>query len=248
MNLGKAWQPVALPLACSLNSTVINTCMSYWNLPVTTHGRVAIDQNGNGSGPIDTLVLGFHGYTGNADHALAMAASLKLRGSSVCLGVQGLHRFYKAGTIAASWMTSEDREDAITDNLNYLDQVLQRANETWSWQRIILCGFSQGAAMAFRGAAHLAKQPIPVYAIAVGGDIPPDVHQNLNKDYPPTLLIRGTSDRIYTEEKFSADRSIIAKHEAPITATSVDTHHTWDDAIASVARSFINNQIEYTSR
>ena len=59
--------------------------------------------------------------------------------------------------------------------------------------------------------------------------------------------VHGTSDKIYTEEKFSADQRIIAKHEAPITATSVDTHHTWDNAIASVARSFINNQIEYTS-
>ena len=67
------------------------------------------------------------------------------------VSVQGLHRFYnRAGTeVLASWMTKEDRELAIADNIAYVAQVLSAVTEEFGITRpLIYAGFSQGVAMA----------------------------------------------------------------------------------------------------
>ena len=72
-----------------------------------------------------------------------------------CVSVQGLHRFYARGhgKVVASWMTREDREQAIADNLGYVNRVVRAALQgVGDEATIVFLGFSQGVAMAYRAA------------------------------------------------------------------------------------------------
>ncbi|MCH2176627.1 MAG: hypothetical protein MK193_12960 [Lentisphaeria bacterium] len=217
----------------------MSTSTLHWNIPVQTHGRVAIDHMNIESGDIDYLIVAFHGYTGNATHALEIAKQIQLPGKVVSLGIQGLHRFYKNGEIAASYMTREDRESAIHDNIEYFNQVMNRATTTWNWKKLVICGFSQGAAMAMRAAANLNCNEVPIKVITVGGDIPKDIYEKLNESYPPQLLVRGEQDKLYTEEIFEQDRKLISKHNAPIKAITLPGKHRWDNEVSKAAKKFI---------
>src|SRR5947208_16424063 len=85
--------------------------------------------------------------------------------------VQGLHPFYRRRTneIVASWMTRQNRELAIADNISYVSSVVGRLSEE-PRAAVVLTGFSQGVAMAFRAAA--AVRPAVAGVIACGGDVP----------------------------------------------------------------------------
>ena len=90
------------------------------------------------------------------------------------VSVQGLHRFYRGRTeeVVASWMTREDREVAIADNIAYVDAALDAVPHDGS-TRIVFAGFSQGVAMAFRAALRGRRRAAGV--IAIGGDVPPEL-------------------------------------------------------------------------
>ena len=70
--------------------------------------------------------------------------------------VQGLHRFYtsRMDDIGASWMTRQDRELAIADNIAYVDRVVQAIERDYQARDAFFLGFSQGVAMAFRAAVR----------------------------------------------------------------------------------------------
>lgn len=69
---------------------------------------------------------------------------------------EGLNRFYAkgfAGNPAATWMTSEDRENEIADYCNYLDNLLESLKANYSLApdcKFLLLGFSQGVATLSR--------------------------------------------------------------------------------------------------
>ena len=67
------------------------------------------------------LLVGFHGYRENAASHMAMLTRIAGTEGWLIVAVQGLHRFYtKGGDVVASWMTREDRELAIADNVAYV--------------------------------------------------------------------------------------------------------------------------------
>jgi predicted esterase len=150
--------------------------------------------------------------------------------------VQALHPFYsKGGTvIGANWMTSLDRELAIEDNINYVRRVLAELSpakgrpEAHTTRTLVFLGFSQGAAMAARAAAHIPAAAL----IVLGGDLPPDVR---GRKLPPILLARGTRDEWYTIEKFNED----LKFFEPAKTLVFDGGHEWTDEFRAVAGEFL---------
>jgi len=69
------------------------------------------------------------------------------------LAPEGMHRSYlngNSGRVGASWMTKEARESDISDNLLWLNQLLDKVLTKKSFSKIILFGFSQGGATAAR--------------------------------------------------------------------------------------------------
>ena len=72
---------------------------------------------------------------------------------------EGMHRFYLQGTsgrVGASWMTRESRQDDITDNILFLDDLHASLTASRQYSSVSLLGFSQGGATAARWKQHSA--------------------------------------------------------------------------------------------
>ncbi len=196
--------------------------MTIRHIETTVHGRVAFVERDP-----EHLVVGFHGYGELAEAHLAQLEQIP--GDWSLAAVQALHPFYsKGGTvIGANWMTSLDRELAIEDNLEYVRRVVA---EMPSARTLVFLGFSQGAAMAARAAAHIPAAAL----IVLGGDIPPDVR---GRNIPPLFLARGIRDEWYTEEKFNED----LKFFEPAKTLVFDGGHEWTDEFRAAAGEFLTS-------
>ena len=184
-----------------------------FSIRTSTHGRVLVRQAAQPA-PVGVLA-GFHGYMENAAIQMARLAAIPGTSAWTLLSIQGLHRFYRGRSeeVVAGWMTREDREDAIADNIGYASVAF----DTFSADpdRPIVCvGFSQGVATAFRAGMRGPRRAAGI--VAVGGDIPPELLADARVEFPRVLLLRGARDDWYTETKLSADvRARPARCHAP---------------------------------
>src|SRR6185503_13854280 len=108
------------------------------------------------------------------------------------------NRFYRSRSeeIVASWMTRQDRELAIADNLAYVAAVIDTViRELPAPSPLVISGFSQGVAMAFRSACASTRAIAGV--IAAGGDVPPELTADQLRKIPAVLLTRGEHDQWY---------------------------------------------------
>ena len=203
------------------------------SIETPTHGRVLVRERAGAR----IVLIGFHGYTENAEIQMARLEAVAGAAEWTLVSVQGLHRFYRGKTseISASWMTRQDREQMIADNLEYADRVVSAVVR--SPTKIVTLGFSQGVAMAFRAALRGRVHADAV--VAVGGDIPPELLADPGIQFPSLLLARGETDDWYTASKL--DNDVTALRARGITpATSVyPGGHAWTDAIGSRAHDFI---------
>ncbi len=133
---------------------------------------------GNATDPAEIWFL-LHGYGQLAERFLARFETLD-DGRRLLVAPEGLSRFYtdemrKHETVGASWMTREDRLPEIDDYVAYLDLVHAeaRAGPGAAAARLVVLGFSQGAATAtrwaLRGAARVDR------LVLWAGTLPPDV-------------------------------------------------------------------------
>jgi predicted esterase len=171
------------------------------SIATATHGRVLIDEpDGRPAG----LLVSLHGYGQSADDALAAAQAIPGATRWRIVAPQALHRFYTRGdrAVVASWMTRQDRDDAVADNVAYLDAAVGVAFGDLGAAGLatappgVFIGFSQGASMAYRAAVlgrHAAAG-----VIALGGDIPPEVRAaGSGRPWPPVLIGCGAEDEWY---------------------------------------------------
>lgn len=202
-------------------------------IPAITHGRYLVRQPG-GSGPWPLLV-GFHGYRESAGTHMSVLESIAGADRWLLVAVQGLHRFYtKGGDVVASWMTKEDRELAISDNVAYVGAVLDAVRAECSTRApLVFIGFSQGTAMAFRAAAHFSAAGL----IVVGADVPPDVASGTSVPLPPVLYGRGRRDDLYSAEFHAKDVAALERMGARVeTVTYEGAHELSADFLSAVAR------------
>ena len=181
-------------------------------------------------GPAPVLV-GFHGYGENAQHHLDELIRFPETDKWLVVSVQALHRFYerKSGTVVASWMTSQDREPMIVDNLHYVDAVLesvQSSHETTSV--VVYSGFSQGAAMAYRAATRGRIRPAAI--ITLGGDVPPELRDDDGLRWPHALVGRGSEDPFYSHTKMEDDLAFLRATNGTVeSVVFAGGHHFHDD-------------------
>ena len=199
------------------------------------HGRVLVRDVDSPRG----LLVGFHGYAETAETQLERLAAVPGTDAWTLVAAQGLNRFYRGRTqdVVAGWMTRQDRDDAIRDNVAYVDNVIEATRN--GSEPIVVAGFSQGVAMAFR-AAVLGRAGVNG-VIAVGGDIPPELLAGSASasPFPRVLLIRGATDDWYTAKKLDADMSALrARGEEPEAFTH-DGGHEWTADVAMAAGDFL---------
>jgi predicted esterase len=198
----------------------------------TTHGRYLVDPP-QGAGPWPVL-FGFHGYGEHAGIHSAVLARLDPAHQWLRVSVQGLHRFYTKGNdVVASWMTREDREHAVADNVAYAVAVRAAVARDYPTRPPnVVVGFSQGAAQAYRTAAAFGRSCHGV--IALGGDVPPDVAV-AGASLPPVLVGRGRADQWYTSTKLDADVATLRGAGVDVTICEFDGGHEWADAFVDAA-------------
>ena len=186
------------------------------------------------------ILVGFHGYGENPKHHLDALLSIPGLENWILVSVSALHRFYerKTGTVVGSWMTSEDREHLILDNLRYVDAVVESVSRTHSTNaKVVYSGFSQGSAMAYR--AGLRGTTPTAGIIVLAGDIPPELQTSKDATWPKVLLGRGTADSWYTEEQMSKDVTFLRSVSTSVDSVVFDGGHEWHDDFRQAAAQFL---------
>ncbi len=202
-----------------------------------THGRVLVRR------PLSTppwpAVVGFHGYGMNAAQMLDELDAIPGTEAWLLVSVQALHRFYALDrrTVVASWMTSEDRDAAIADNIRYISDVVDAVRHAWPFNRLVYAGFSQGVAMAFRAAVRAGHACEGV--IALGGDIPPELAHDSTIAWPRVVLGRGDTDTFYSLEAFTRDASLLDRAGALAAQVGYEGGHEWTEPVRRAAGEFL---------
>jgi predicted esterase len=226
------------------------------SIAVNTHGRYLVVPPA-GDVPAGLLV-GFHGYAEGAESQLERLRAIPGSNRWGLVAVQGLHRFYQRRTneVIASWMTRQDRDLAIADNLAYVEAVLDEVSRDESASarrsdhelrrdkpRLVFAGFSQGVAMAFRTACATTRRVDGV--IAVGGDVPPEIDPASLAHVTTALVCRGARDEWYTDEKFQQDVARIRRVGAAVHPVAFDGGHEWSAAVIEAASTFLRDIMEH---
>ena len=207
-------------------------------IATTTHGRVLVREAH--AAAARGMLVGFHGYMEHAAIQMQRLESIPETRRWRLVSIQALHRFYRGRTqdVVASWMTREDRDAAIADNIEYVDAALDAIPHD-PGGRIVFVGFSQGVAMAFRAALRGRRDAAGV--IAVGGDVPPELLTDRHAVFPSVLLARGTRDEWLTAEAFRRDLNALStrKPGARVRGHEFDGAHEWNEAVSEAAADFL---------
>ena len=207
-------------------------------ISVTTHGRYLVEPPTRGGGA--GLLVGFHGYGEDAEAHMQRLRAIPGSDAWLLISVQGLNRFYRGRTedVVAGWMTRQDRDLAITDNLSYVAAVVEAVvRESRASSPLIFSGFSQGVAMAFR-AACASTRPV-AGAVAAGGDVPPELDRDQLARIPAVLLTRGERDDWYTVEKWALDQSRLRAAGAHVRELAFEGGHEWNADVNRAAGEFL---------
>ncbi len=214
------------------------------SIETTTHGRVLVQDSA--VTPAAGLLVAFHGYGRAADDELAEVGKVPGIERWTVASAQALHRFYTRGDqkVIASWMTRQDRNVAIADNVAYVDRVVDAVGAAGP---IVFAGFSQGAAMAYR-AAMLGKRRA-AGIMALGGDIPPELKSDsVSRAWPLVFVGAGRDDGYYTPAKVDADAAFLAAHDVPHDVVRFAGGHEWTDEFREAAGRWLQRVIHAAAR
>jgi predicted esterase len=222
------------------------TRLKILNVPTPIHGRAllreaAMDPSG--------LIVSFHGYGQRAEDMLDALEGVPGIDRWRIASVQALNRFYTRGDqkVVASWMTREDRELAIADNVEYVNRAIDQAQgqpvrlgreaaSLRAGEQLVFVGFSQGASMAYRAALLGAHRVSGI--IALGGDIPPEVKALPALSWPRVLIGAGTRDEWYGA-RVGADVEFLRERGVAHEVVHFDGGHEWTEAFSRAVGEFL---------
>ncbi|HUR21439.1 MAG TPA: hypothetical protein VMZ90_11560 [Vicinamibacterales bacterium] len=220
-------------------------------VPATIHGRVLIEPD-EGAAVFSRALVGFHGYAQTAGDMMAELNRIPGASDWTRISIQALNRFYIRGDsqVVASWMTREDRDEAIADNIAYVDSAIAHARDRNAAQQhsstsaqqhpaLVFAGFSQGVAMAYRAALLGARPASGIIALA--GDIPPELKTEAPTRHPwPKVLIGvGSNEQWYTGAKLDDDLAFLSKHGIDHSVVRFEGGHEWTEEFRNAAGAFL---------
>jgi predicted esterase len=200
------------------------------------HGRVLV--KASPATPAGIL-LGFHGYLESADTQLARLERMPGAEAWTLVSVQALNRMYRGRSreTVAGWMTRQDREEAIEDNIEYVNRVVADLGILPGDATVVCAGFSQGGAMAFRAGVRGAFGAAGI--ICVGADVPPELIADPAAAFPPVLFVRGARDEWLTPDTFELGVTSLRARGADVQALVVDAAHEWTESASLAAGEFL---------
>lgn len=220
-------------------------------VPATVHGRVLIEPD-EGTAVFSDVLAGFHGYAQTAADMMQELNRIPGARDWTRISIQALNRFYIRGDaqVVANWMTREDRDQAIADNIAYVDSAIAHvstsapvhstgAREHQSTGALVCVGFSQGAAMAYRAAMSGARPAAGIIALA--GDIPPELKTDAPTRHPwPKVLIGvGKTEQWYSGAKLDADLAFLAARGIDHSVVRFEGGHEWTEEFRNAAGTFL---------
>jgi predicted esterase len=211
-------------------------------IPATIHGRYLVDAASTAAEGVAGILIGCHGYAENAEVQLARLQQIPGLEGWARVSVQALHRFYRGRSeeIVASWMTRQDRELMIADNVGYVSSVVaEMSTGSQASTPLVFAGFSQGVATAFRAACASA---VPCAVVALGGDIPPELDSRSLAWLGRVLIGRGARDEWYTAPKHASDVDRLREAGVAIEAVTVDASHEWTAEFSAAAGRFLTKR------
>lgn len=162
---------------------------------------------GNLSNETEYIWMIFHGYAQLAEYFIKKFEGLSPQTNldkNYIIAPQGLSTAYLeqfTGRVGANWMTKHDRELDIENNLNYLETLIKSELSEFSIsdKKIIVLGFSQGAATASRWIAHTDYQisDFLVWGGMIAHDIDAIFYQKMKNKI---TLFYGDEDEFISEE------------------------------------------------
>ena len=189
------------------------------------------------------MLVGFHGYGEDADTQLDRLRAIPESDRWLKVSIQALHRFYdrRANRVVANWMTRQDRELAIADNVAYVAACIDAVAAEWpTLPKVVFAGFSQGVAMAYRAAVSATDRVADV--IAVGGDLPPEIAPAALAHVSAALIARGTSDDLYPEEQFVKDEQRLRQASVSVRVLRLNAGHEWPSDLVAAASQFLRDR------
>ncbi len=200
----------------------------------TVHGRYLVRPAPAGEPGL--WLVGFHGQGQTAAAFLGDLERVPRGPGWLVASVQGLNRYYagRSQAVVAGWMTREDRELAIADNVGWVEAVLDRLEaEFGAPSAIVYAGFSQGVAMAYR-AGLLGRRPCAA-VIAGCGDVPPELKSDTTREWPHVLAATGTRDSWYSPARLEVDLAFLRPRRPDTRMLVFEGGHEWSDALAVAA-------------
>jgi predicted esterase len=147
-----------------------------------------------------------HGYGQLASNLIRKFQHLD-HGKHFVLAPEGLSRFYwdmKGSVIGSSWMTRQDRLDEIADFTTYIQGLYNTHLAQLSPNvKVILFGFSQGAATQLRWITNAQPSPLFDEIILWGGPLPEDIDYTKNAhifDNKKIHLVVGNQDEFISQD------------------------------------------------
>ncbi len=158
-----------------------------------------------------------HGHRMHAGEFIKTFAELADAGDYV-IAPEALSRLYVKGDngdVGASWMTKEDRENEISDYVNYLDELYEKEvaphKINFSFE-VNALGFSQGAATLSRWLAYGNSKADK--AIFWCGNLAHDVDYSKSLQFKNTsiYLIFAKNDQYYPPDFYKSQVELLKKH------------------------------------
>ncbi|MBK8983949.1 MAG: hypothetical protein IPM38_16925 [Ignavibacteria bacterium] len=179
------------------------------------------------SGNARTVWILLHGYAQLAGEFLPEFDFIN-NNDHMLIAPEGLSRFYFRNKIGASWMTKEDRENEISDYVNYLNKLTDKIKSEYyiGKSEFNLLGFSQGVHTAVRffiNGNHFFNN-----LILCSSDFPKDADFSLLREKlsdSKLYYIHGTSDPVISESTYSGSAELLKKNNINFRRIKFDGGH-----------------------
>lgn len=194
----------------------------------------------------------FHGYGMRSEDFVKSFACIEDE-QTVIVAPEGLHRFYSKstrGSVAANWMTKELRESDITNNVSFLNHVLEELYNDGMPENVKLgvLGFSQGGPTCMRWASQLERDVNEM--VIWGSDLPLDVVNDIHKlkkvNQSNLKIMVGSDDQYISTGK--VDGLIMEMHDKGVDFdfhTFDGKHELHEDSIRYFHARLMDDKTEY---
>ena len=200
-------------------------------------------QIGTASKSISKIFIVLHGYAMLSEFFIQKFKNLD-DGNTLIIAPEALNRFYidsNYGRVGASWMTKEERESDIEENIEYLNSLIKTVCDEighYNFKMNIL-GFSQGGATACRW-IFSSKMKVD-NLILWAGDIPQDTMIEKNKskwNSFNTHIVMGKQDHLINDKMKAKFLKLILDYKLDYKLTEYQgDHRIFPDIMLKLARS-----------